>query len=116
LKFEADVPVLDVENAAADQRESTVQVSSFIYGLDRGETRSVPGTLVTLDVPFSCDAQMFKVLASTFTSAPPRAEIRGQFLVLKESGTQLDCTQVQASFDMGKRKDLISLTSATEPW
>lgn len=99
VKFETEVPILDTENATVDQREAAVTVSGFMYGLDRGETRSVPGTLVTLEVPFKGDATMFRIQASTFTSAPPIGEIRGQTLVLSASGTELDSTQVQASFD-----------------
>jgi hypothetical protein len=98
-KYQLEVPVLDVENAVADQREATVEVSGFMYGLDRGETRSVPGTQVTLEVPFTGDPQMFKVRPSTFNSAPPYAEIRGQSVILVQSGTQLSAEQVQVGFD-----------------
>lgn len=98
-KYQLEVPVLDVENAVADQREAMVEVSGFMYGLDRGETRSVPGTQVTLEVPFAGDPQMFKVRPSTFNSAPPHAEIRGQSLILVQSGTQLSAEQVQVGFD-----------------
>ncbi|MEP1573890.1 hypothetical protein [Roseibium album] len=98
-KYQLEVPVLDAENAVADQREAMVEVSGFRYGLDRGETRSVPGTQVTLEVPFIGDPQMFKVRPSTYNSAPPRADIRGQSVILTQSGTQLNAEQVQAGFD-----------------
>ena len=98
-KYQIDVPILDVENAVADQREATVEVSGFMYGLDRGETRSVPGTIVTLEIPFSGDSEMFKVRPSTFNSAPPRAEIRNGLVVLAQSGTNLNGAEVQANFE-----------------
>lgn len=98
-KYRIDVPVLAVDEAAADQREAPVEVSGFRYGLDRGDTRTVPGTQVTLEIPFSGDAEMFRVRPSTFNTAPPYAEIRGQTLILRESGTQLSTDQVQADFD-----------------
>ncbi len=98
-KYQLSVPVLDVENAVADQREAMVEVSGFMYHLDQGETRSVPGTQVILEVPFSGDPQMFKVRPSTYNSSPPRAEIRGQSVVLIQSGIQLSSGQVQAGFD-----------------
>lgn len=98
-KYQLDVPVLDVENAVADQNEATVEVSGFRYGLDRGETRSVPGTAVTLEVPFSGDPKMFKVKPSTWNSAPPHAEIRDHTVLLRQSGTQLAASEVQANFD-----------------
>lgn len=98
-KYQLEVPALDVENAVADQREAMVEVSGFRYGLDRGETRSVPGTQVTLEVPFAGDPQVFKVRPSSFDSAPPYAEIRGQSVILVQSGTQLSSEQVQTEFD-----------------
>jgi hypothetical protein len=98
-KYQLEVPALEVENAVADQREAMVEVSGFRYGLDRGETRSVPGTQVTLEVPFAGDPQMFKVRPSSYNSAPPYAEIRGQSVILVQSGTQLSSEQVQAEFD-----------------
>ncbi len=98
-RYQLEVPVLEVENAVADQREAMVEVSGFMYGLDRGETRSVAGTQVTLEVPFTGDPQMFKVRPSSFNSAPPHAEIRGQSVILVQSGTQLSAEQVQAEFD-----------------
>lgn len=98
-KYKIDVPILSVDDAVADQREAQVEVSGFSFGLDRGETRAVPGTLVTLEVPFTGDAEMFKVRPSTYNSAPPYAEVRGQALILRQSGTQLSTEQVQADFD-----------------
>ena len=98
-KYRIDVPVLAVDEAVADQREAPVEVSGFRYGLERGETRIVPGTLITLEIPFSGDAEMFRVRPSTYNTAPPYAEIRGQALLLRQSGTQLSTDQVQATFD-----------------
>lgn len=98
-KYQLEVPVLDVENAVADQREAMVEVSGFMYGLDHGETRSVPGTQVTLEVPFAGDPQMFKVRPSSYNLAPPHAKIAGQSVIIVQSGTQLNAGQVQAGFD-----------------
>jgi hypothetical protein len=98
-KFQLEIPNLEVEDAVADQKESSVEVSGFMYGLDRGEVRRVPGTLVTLEVPFTGDPQMFKVRPSTFNSAPPYGDIHGNVLLLKQSGTQLNAQQVQNGFD-----------------
>lgn len=98
-KYNLEVPALDVENAVADQCEAKVEVSGFMYGLDREETRSVPGTRVTLEVPFTGDPQMFKVRPSTSNTSPPQAEIRGQSVIITQSGTQLSSEQVQAGFE-----------------
>lgn len=98
-KYQLEVPALDVEHAVADQGEAMVEVSGFMYGLDRGESRSVPGTRVTLEVPFSGDPQMFKVRPSSFNTAPPYAAIHDGVVFLAQSGTSLNVEQVQAGFD-----------------
>ena len=98
-KYVIEVPVLDVEHAVADQREAMVEVSGFMYGLDRGETRSVAGTVVTLEIPFTGDSEVFKVKPSTYNLSPPRAEIRSNIVVLTQSGTNLNVSDVQAGFD-----------------
>ena len=98
-KYRIEVPELDVENAVADQHEAAVEVSGFRYGLDEGETRSVPGTKVTLELPFAGEPNMFRVKPSTHTTSPPRAEIRDQLLVLKLRGTNLNTQDVQATLD-----------------
>ncbi len=98
-KYKIDVPVLDVENAIADQREANVEVSGFMYGLDRGESRSVSGTLITLEVPFVGDREMFRVRPSTYSLNPPHAKIRDNLVLLSQSGTNMNGSEVQASFD-----------------
>jgi hypothetical protein len=97
-KYQLEVPVLDVEQAVVDQKEANIEPQGFDYG-SIGSRRLVSGTLVTLEVPFSGDPQMFRVRPSHFNAAPPYAEVRGQVLVLKQSGTQLTGDQVQAAFD-----------------
>jgi len=98
-KYRLDVPKLNVDHAVADQKEAMVQVSGFMYGFEEGQSASVPGTEVTLEVPFDGDAQMFKVRPSTFSSAPPIAFIKDGNLVLVQRGQSLATTQVQANFD-----------------
>jgi hypothetical protein len=98
-KYKIDVPVLDVENAVKDQRETTVEVTDFSYGLDPEETRSVPGTIITLEIPFSGDSEIFKVKPSTYNLLPPRAEIRGNVVVLAQSGASMNVNDVQTGFD-----------------
>ncbi|WP_084649858.1 hypothetical protein [Stappia stellulata] len=98
-RYQLEVPELDVENAVVDQHEAIVGVHGPGYRLARGETCSAPGTQVTLEVPFTGDPQMFKIRPSTFNLSPPRAEIRGQSIILVQSGTQLSGDEVQAGFD-----------------
>jgi hypothetical protein len=98
-KYEIEVPVLIVDEAVADQKEAKVEVRGFQYGLERGESRSIVGTVVTLEIPFTGDAQVFNVQPSSYDSMPPRADIRDQVVVLTQSGAQLSADEVQAGFD-----------------
>ena len=95
-KHQIEIPVLDIDHAVADQNEAPVEIPDI---WDRGQNRSVVGTRVTLEIPFTGDAQMFKVRPSSYNTAPPYAEIRGQLVILTQSGTQLGTEQVQAGFD-----------------
>lgn len=53
-----------------------IDVSGLRYGLDRGETLSVSGTLITLEVPFTGDPEMFKVGPSDTKGDSDRAGLR----------------------------------------
>ena len=98
-KYQVNVPLLDVENALAEQREAQVEVSRFDYAFDGEAVRRIPGAVVTLEIPFIGDVEMFRVRPSSFNLNPPRAEIRNNLIVISVSGANLDQNQVQLSFD-----------------
>ena len=86
-KFRIDVPELDEANMTVDQREEQRDVSGdprrMAYYKDRGGPVHVTGTEVIVEVPFSGDAQMFKVRPSTYDTAPPRGEVRGNIITFR---------------------------------
>jgi hypothetical protein len=77
-KYRIEVPALHRDGALLDE-----PVETFIEVNDYGRQIRVPATLVTLTVPFDGDKDMYYVRPSTFDSAPPRAAISGQTVILQ---------------------------------
>lgn len=97
-EFTIDVPELDHDNITVDQREAQIDVSQdrmrFID--DRSRPFHITGTAVDVEIPFSGDAQVFKVQPTTFTYNPPRGRISGQTLHFTVQGTSLTPEKVQS--------------------
>lgn len=66
---------------------------------DRSRPAHAVGTAIDITIPFDGDAQMFRVRPNTFNSAPPRAIINNQSLLITVQGTRLDPNQVRQSID-----------------
>jgi hypothetical protein len=77
-KYRIEVPVLHRERAALEEPQET-----FIQINDYGREIGVPATLVTLTVPFEGEKDMFFVRPSTYDTAPPRAAVDGNTVVLR---------------------------------
>jgi hypothetical protein len=86
-KFRIDVPELDEANMTVDQREAQRDVSGdprrMAYFMDRGVPVHVTGTEVIVEVPFTGDAELFKVRPTTFNTSPPRGHIRGNTITFR---------------------------------
>jgi hypothetical protein len=100
-KYRIDIPVLQEDRIVADQRETQIDVSQdqMRHIRDRSRPFHVPGTVVEITVPFIGDAETFKIQPTTYTSAPPRGDVRNNSLVLNLSGTNLDPQQVRSQID-----------------
>ena len=100
-KFRIDVPVLHEDQAVADQQETQIDVSQdpMRFIRDRNRPFHVAGTLVEVTVPFSGETEAFGIQPTTYTTAPPRGEIRDHTLVIKVQGTELEPQQVRAEVD-----------------
>lgn len=94
-KFIINVPVLDLEHAEVSQNESQVMVQSW----RTEQPIAMPGTVVTLEVPYEGDEILFYIRASTWGMNPPRALVNKSHIILRQSGTNLSGEQVQAAFD-----------------
>lgn len=66
---------------------------------DRSRPFHVPGTAVEITVPFTGEAETFKIQPTTYTLNPPQAQIEGDTLTLTLQGTALDAAQLRAEID-----------------
>jgi len=119
-KYALWVPQLQKEHAQADQQEREIDVSG-----DRSRYWNSPGphfvrgTEVSLVIPFSDDAEFFKVQPSTYTQNPPLGEVRDQTLILRVTGTNLDKAAVtqQLDHEINKIETYLSnLRSSVDPY
>jgi hypothetical protein len=99
-KYFVEVPELQKEKTIADQQEKEIDMSHRLGGYDSSPGRHyVKGTEIVISVPFSGDAELFKVRPNTFTYNPPCGEVRDQTLILRVSGIQLDAKVVRGQID-----------------
>jgi hypothetical protein len=97
-QFSISVPVLDRAAAWIDSSEGPVAVRDYwARGVDPGFT--VLGTHVRLSVPFSGEADVFRIQPSTFTSGPPRAQIGQGVIVIAYSAVELNPQQAKSELD-----------------
>jgi hypothetical protein len=82
-KYRAEVPELDESNAMFDQEETEVDVSHDPNRAvtDRSRPALVVGTRYEFSIPFTGDAVLFNMRASTFSFNPPRAQVDGNLLL-----------------------------------
>ena len=100
-KFNVEVPSLINEEIVVDQRETKIDVrhDPRRWIDDRSRPVYVPGTEVEVEIPFTGDAEVFRVQPTSYTLNPPRAEVRSNSLILRISGTDLSAQGVQQSIN-----------------
>lgn len=100
-KFKIEVPALVTDEIVVDQREAKIDVrhDPRRWIDDRSRPVYVPGTEVEVEIPFTGDAEVFRVRPTSYTLSPPRAEVRSNALVLRISGTDLTADGVQQSIN-----------------
>lgn len=100
-KFNVEVPALITEEIVVDQRETKIDVrhDPRRWIDDRSRPVYVPGTEVEVEIPFTGEAEVFRVQPTSYTLNPPRAEVRTNSLVLRISGTDLSAEGVQQSIN-----------------
>lgn len=100
-KFQIEIPTLLTEEIVVDQRETQIDISRdhnrMIY--DRSRPFHIAGTEIEVEIPFTGEAEAFKIQPTTYTTSPPRAEVRGNLLVLKIVGTNLEAERVRSDID-----------------
>ncbi|MFN3295721.1 hypothetical protein [Caldimonas sp.] len=100
-KYRITVPTLDVDNVVVDQRERQIDVSRdpMRMIMDRSRPFYITGTEIEVEVPFSGEAEAFKIQPNPYTLNPPRASVRGSLVTFSIVGTDLDAGQVRAQID-----------------
>lgn len=100
-KFRIEIPTLRTEEIVVDQRETKIDVSRdhnrMIF--DRSKPFHITGTEIEVEIPFTGEAEAFKVQPTTYTSSPPRAQVRGGVLLMHIVGTNLNADGVRAEID-----------------
>jgi hypothetical protein len=99
-RYEAEAPSIDESGISVGHGETKVDVSeSFEYGGWAGERVIVPGTRITLHVPFSGEQQLLPLRASTFNYNPPRATIDGGELLFTYDGPHANVGGAKQHFE-----------------
>jgi len=101
-KYTLTTPVLDEARITVDQQEAQIDISGdpqrFAYFINPGKPTYITGTRVTHYVPFTGDADLFKLRPSYYSSNFPAATIRDNELVFVDDDTRHDATSIQAAF------------------
>jgi hypothetical protein len=100
-KFSIAPPQIDVENLVVDQREARVDVSHdrMRFFSDHGGPHFVTGTEIEVEIPFSGEADAFKIQPTHYSLNPPRAKVYGSNIVFKIVGASLQAEAVKAQID-----------------
>ena len=100
-QYRMDVPALRREDAHVEQQEGSVQVIDYFnrdYGGGPG-TRSVIGTIVDLTVPFTGYKDFFSIQPTTYDTAPPRAIVQSDHIIVRVGGRELTPDQVKKALN-----------------
>jgi len=100
-KFHIEIPTLLTEEIVVDQREMQIDVSRDNERIisDRSRPFHMPGTEIQVEIPFTGEAEAFKIRPNPYSFSTPRAEVRGNLLVLKIVGTNLEAERVRSNID-----------------
>ena len=91
-RYRLNVPILDRANAEAEHSEGPVEVYDYFsrdYGRSDDGRRTAQGSIVELTVPYTGDRGLFDVQPTTFDSGPPRAQIDGNYVIVRHSDREL---------------------------
>lgn len=99
-QYSMEVPELHKDRIVADQQEKDIDVShDWNRHWSTPGPHYIKGTEISVSIPFSGNADLFRVRPNTFSLNPPCGEVHGQALVIKISGTNLDGKAVRGHID-----------------
>ncbi|UUX97316.1 hypothetical protein [Aquabacterium sp. J223] len=111
--YKIDVPVLDEDNLVVDQREKQIDVSrdQNRYITDRSRPFYITGSEIEVEIPFTGEAEAFKIQPNPYTLSPPRASVRSNLLTFAIVGTNLEAAQVRGEIERTVREVQSYLTN-----
>ena len=101
-QYTLDPPQLYPESIEIDSHgETKIDVSSrFEYGFwDRNSPHYVPGSYVTVAIPFDGDGNLFSYQASTFSSNPPRGRVSESAVLISFNQLTPDHDQIRQEIE-----------------
>ena len=101
-KYSLDPPRLLREQINIENEgEAKIDVNGrFEYGiLDRGSPHFVPGSFVTVAIPFEGDGDLFGFQASTYGFNPPRGLVSGSNVLISFQDVKLDAKRTREEID-----------------
>jgi len=117
-EFTLDTPVLNEEGTHTDHAEQQIDVSRdpMRFITDRSRPFYIPGTRLTIIVPFTGDGSLFNVQprSGTFSLGVSKAELEKDGIHFTYSGPNLDGNAVRREFDreMGQIKQNLANLAA----
>lgn len=105
-KFTLDPPrLLTDQMSIKSEGETRIDVSGGVeYGaFDRSGPYYVPGSYVTVSIPFEGDGDLFKFQPSSYTTNPPSGRVSGSEILISFQGVKLDPEQT--------RQDITNMTN-----
>lgn len=100
-KYKIDVPALDEENLVVDQREKQIDVSRdpSRWISDRSRPFYITGSEIEVEIPFTGEAEAFKIQPNPYSVNPPRASVKGNLVIFSIVGTSLQAEQVKSEIE-----------------
>ena len=100
-KFQIEIPTLLTDEIVVDQREAKIDVSRDTnrWITDRSRPFHITGTEIEVEIPFTGETDAFKIQPTSYTMNPPRGEVRGNALVLRIVGADLNADGVRSEID-----------------
>ena len=100
-KFQIEIPTLLTDEIVVDQREAKVDISRDKNRdvRDRSRPFYIIGTEIEVKIPFTGEAEAFKIQPTAYTMSPPSGEVRENALVLRIVGDDLNADGVRSDID-----------------
>uniref|UniRef100_B0T920 Uncharacterized protein n=1 Tax=Caulobacter sp. (strain K31) TaxID=366602 RepID=B0T920_CAUSK len=90
-----EVPVILADQITVSEHERDIQV----YSHWKETVITVPGTAFDFEIPFTGEADVFKLQPNTYDTAPPQGEVRGQTIHFSIAGRDLKQDEIRQTFE-----------------